>query len=302
MGQNEMVDTDAADAMPGQYGSPGGAGNSMGTPGMGTRNQNSSLLGCELRAAYPGYRSDTVELSHYTSASNEGNTDVGTMILHRLGGTSAGTISVADASVPKNVRKIYEKGEQFAEKGNFEEAEKRFEEATSAYPKYALAWFALGQIQQKDGNLNDAKKSYEAAVAADGKYAGAYDRLAQLSARGEDWAATARYSSQAVELDPVDYASSFWYNAIANYQLKKSAEAEKSARELLRMDKAHRYPEAERLYAELLLNRGENVDAAVHLRAYLALNPNGAGAAAVKEALAKLDQAKAEPAKKPEAR
>ncbi len=289
VGQNAMADTDIADSMPG-----GMAGSTSG------RGQSVSLWGCELRAAYPGYRSDTVELGHY--GSNDSNTDIGTMILHRLGGTPGGTISLSSALVPKNARKAYEKGEQFAEKGKFEEAEKQFDDATGAYPKYALAWFALGQLQQKEGNAKDARKSYQAAVAADGKYAEAYDRLALLSAQGEEWEGTAQYSEQAILLDAIDYPSSLWYNAVANFQLKKPAEAEKSVRELLRMDKAHKYSEAEHLYAELLLSRGDSVGAAAHLRAYLAIAPNSKGAAAAKQALAKLEQAKAEPGTSPEAR
>ncbi len=295
VGQNAMLDTDAADPMSGGYGNAGAMGSSTRrTSGAGNNAQSAALWGCELRAAYPGYRSETVDLSRYRS-DGDLDTNIGTIIMHRLGSTPAGTISVADALVPKQARKAYDKGVQLASKGNFEEAEKRLKEATGAYPKYATAWFSLGELQQKRGNSADATKSYQAAVAADARYAEAYDRLALLSAQQAQWEATAQYSEQAITLDAADYPSSLWYNAVANVQLKKPAEAEKSVRELLRNDKAHRFPEAENMYGQLLLNRGENGEAAEHLRAYLAIAPNAKGAAAAKQLLAKLDGTRAAP-------
>ena len=72
-------------------------------------------------------------------------------MLHRLGNVQGTTLSVTSALAPKPAQKDYEKGMQLAQKGKFEEAEKKLTSATELYPKYAVAWFALGQVQQKAG-------------------------------------------------------------------------------------------------------------------------------------------------------
>ena len=296
VGQTTTVDTDASDNSSGGYGRPGTgfgtSGSNLGTS-RGLNNSSSTpLQGCELRASYPGYRSDLLELSNHRSTDEP---NVGTIILHRLGGSAAGTISLNSALVPKKASREYEKGVQFAEKGKFEEAEKHFEGATREYPKYAIAWFALGQLQQRDGSSAAAMKSFEAAIEADAKYASPYDQLALMSAQGQQWEAAAKYSSEAIALDSVDYPSCFWYNALANYHLKKTAEAEKSLAELLQKDKVHRYPQAENMFAQLLLEEGKYAEAAQHLREYLRLAPDAKDAGAAKELLAKLDKAQPPP-------
>jgi len=292
LGQNAVVDTDAADPLSGGFGRPGGGFGNTGSGGSrGTDTSGSNALwNCELRASYPGYRSDLLELSSHRSSDDP---NVGTILLHHFGRSSGGTISLTTALVPKHAQKDYEKGVQLAEKGKFEEAEKHLLNATADYPKYAIAWFALGQLQQREGNPDSARKSYAAAIAADGKYASPYDQLALLSAQGREWEAAANYSKQAIALDSVDYPSSLWYNAVANYQLNKPTDAEKSLRELLRMDTRHRYPEAENMYAQVLLSKGNDAEAVTHLRTYLAIAPNAKGAAAAKQLLARLDQTKA---------
>ncbi len=290
LGKNGMVDADAEDASAGgMFGQPGLSDVSPGSQqGM---NSAEPLWNCELRAAYPGYRSDVVELGTRRTLDDP---NVGTIVLHRLAKVAGTTLSVTTALAPKNAQKDYQKGLQFAKKGDFEQAEKRLTKATDEYPKYATAWFALGEVQQREGRPQDARKSYAASIAADGRYVSPYDQLALLSIQDGKWQDAADYSKRAIELNPVEFPAAFWFNAVANYKLKKSEEAEKSAKELVRMDTAHRYPDAESLLGELLLDRGDYPDAATHLRAYLALRPGAKNADQVKQVLAKIEQASAE--------
>ncbi len=155
VGQNQGLDMDAADSSPGGiFGRPGGMGSTSGmgsNSGMGTRGGlggASAMWGCELRASYPGYRSDVVELGTRHSMDDP---EVGTIILHRLTNVQGTTISLTSALAPKGAQKSYEKGMQLAAKSKFEEAEKRLSEATQLYPKYAAAWYALGQLEQQQG-------------------------------------------------------------------------------------------------------------------------------------------------------
>ncbi len=277
VGQNPMAFADASDSPGDPFGNSAGQfGSSTGTgfpapSGMGSSNQANPLWNCELRAAFPGFRSDVVDLSTRRSLDDP---DVGTIVLHRLVNVKGSTISVTTELAPKQAQKAYQKGFQAEQKGKSEEAEKDFGQATDVYPKYALAWFALAQLQQRRGDKDSARKSYLAAATADSKYVSPYDRLAYLAAQEGKWDEAADYSKHVIELNPVEFPSSFWYNAIANYELHKSAEAEKSVTELLKLDTQHHFPEAENMMAQLLLDKGKYPEAATHLRAYLALAPN----------------------------
>jgi tetratricopeptide (TPR) repeat protein len=304
VGQNQGLDMDAADSSPGGvFGRPGGMGstNGMGNPGGGFGSRTglggaSSLWGCELRASYPGYRSDVVELGTRHSMDDP---EVGTIILHRLSNVQGTTISLTSALAPKGAQKSYEKGVQLAAKSKFEEAEKHLSEATQLYPKYAAAWYALGQLEQQQGRGEDARKAYQAAIEADKKFVSPYDQLARLSAQEGKWEDAANFSKQVISLNPVEFPSSFWYNAIASYNLKRADEAEKSVKDLLKLDSRHNYPDAENMMAQILLDRGNYPEAANHLRTYLTLVPNAKNADALKQILLKIDQASAAPAAVP---
>jgi Tfp pilus assembly protein PilF len=289
LGANTALDTDASNSGAGSgFGRPQSGSNSP--LSQGNRGGLDGMFGCEIRAAYPGYRSDSIPLANRHSLDDP---DLGTIILHRLTNVQGSTISLTTAAAPKAARKAYEKGMQLAEKGKFEEAEKHFLEATDTYPKFAAAWFALGQVEQRENKTDEARKSYEAAIEADKKFVSPYDQLALLSAQGGKWEDAAKYSQAAIELNPVEFPSAFWYNAIANYNLKKTGEAEKSAKALLKVDTRHKYPQAESMLAQFAVNRGEYAEAATHLRAYLALVPNGKDADTLKAELQKIDEANA---------
>jgi tetratricopeptide (TPR) repeat protein len=219
--------------------------------------------------------------------------DVGTIVLHRLANVQGSTISVTTALAPKHAKKEYEKGLQLAQKGQFEEAEKHLIAATDTYPKYAMAWYELAQVQGSQGKTENARKSYQAAISADGKYVSPYDQLALLSAREGKWDDAANYSKQVIQLNPVEFPSSYFYNALANYNLKRADDAEKSAKEVLKLDTGHKYPQAEGLLAQILMQKSNYPEAATHLRAYLTLVPNAKNADALKQQLQKLEQASA---------
>ncbi|HEY3936607.1 MAG TPA: tetratricopeptide repeat protein [Bryobacteraceae bacterium] len=290
LGGNFVFDADASDSI-----SSSGVNQQTGRfpSDMGglNRGQLDNLWSCELRAAYPGYRSDTIPLGEHRALDDP---NVGTIILHRLVNVKGSTISLTTAEAPKSAQKNYQKGLQLAQKGKFDEAEKHFVLATEAYPKFAEAWFALGQTQQRNDQASEASKSYQAAIDADNKYVSPYDQLALLAAQQGRWEDAAKYSKEAIDLNPVEFPTAFWYNAVSNYNLKKPAEAEKSAQALVKLDARHRFPEAENLLAQLALEKGNYPEAAAHLRSYLQLEPNAKNADALKAELLKIEEANAE--------
>ncbi len=291
LGQEMSVDTDVADRSGGSYPGSGNLNSQPGGFGNNTANSTDPLWNCELRAAYPGYRSDVVEISMHKPLDSP---EIGTIILHRLTNVAGTTISLTSALAPKHAQKDYEKGLQLAGKGDFEEAEQHLRKATDAYPKYATAWFALGDLQQKTGNIEGARTSYAAAIAADSKYVSPYNQLGSMAAQEGKWQDAADYSKHVIELNAVEFPGAFWLNALANYKLKKLDEAEKSVRELLKADTAHKFPQAEGLLGEISWEKGNYPEAATHLRAYLTLHPDAKDADHIRQALAKIDQASAE--------
>ena len=284
------VDMDAADQGGGGFG-PQNRQVASQTRGIGGLSHSNPYWNCELRASYPGYRSDVVELGTRRALDNP---DVGTILLHRLTNVKGTTISATSVLAPKHARKDYEKGLQLAEKGKFEEAEKHLLDATSLYPKYAVAWFALGQVQEKENKSEEARKSFQAAATADSRFVSPYDRLALIAAHDGKWDEAANYSKKVIDLNPVEFPAAFWCNAVANYNLKKMDDAQQSTQALLKIDTKHQFPEAESMLAQIYLKKADYDQAAAHLKAYLALVPNAKNADTLKAALLKIEQAKAD--------
>src|SRR5579863_1841815 len=111
VGQSPLALSDASDSSIGMMGpggttanSPAGFGNM--SNGMPT-SQSNPLWNCELRAAFPGYRSDLIDLSTRHSLDSP---DVGTIVLHRLGNVQGSTISMTSELAPKPAQKAYQKG------------------------------------------------------------------------------------------------------------------------------------------------------------------------------------------------
>ena len=265
----------------GGYTDDGSYSNMPGMQGL----ENNYWQRCQIQAYYPGYRSDTVDLFQHRALDNP---DIGVIILHRLGGIRGTAISITTELAPKKAKKDFHKAEELQAKGKTEEAIKHFQEAVSIYPKYAIAWYGLGQLQQSEKNLTDARKSYEAALAADSKYVNPYDGLASLSVMESKWQDAADRSKQAVSLNPVEFPSSWLYNAYANYNLKNYKAAEKSAGEVVKLDGAHRYAQVETLLAQMCADRGDYAGAAQHLQTFLQLRPAAENADKLKQELAKL--------------
>jgi uncharacterized phage-associated protein len=93
-----------------------------------------------------------------------------------------------------------------------------------------------------------------------------------------------------VDLDPLNYAEAYFYNAIANYKLNKIEEAEKSALLAEHVDLRTRFPQLHLLLAELFTRKGNYAAAVLELKTYLELAPQAKDADQVREHLAKLEK------------
>lgn len=289
--QNGMTpDASVGSLSDGPFGSPGANGAQQRT-GPGNLNNRrgieSLLMGCELRATLPGYRSEAVSLAGRRVFDNP---DVGTIILHRLGNVEGSTISATSLMAPKDAKKAYEKGVADLKKNKAAEAQKELEKSVGLYPKYASAWFELGQAQEAQEHAEDARKSYAQALQSDAKFIKPYMALAAMSAKDKQWKDVAETTDRVIKLDPYDFPQAYFYNSVANYNLGNLDAAEKSAREAQKLDTGHRMPKVEHLLGVILADRRDYSGAAEQMRNYLKFAPGAQDAEQVRTQVSELEK------------
>ncbi|MCL4403055.1 MAG: tetratricopeptide repeat protein [Acidobacteria bacterium] len=290
LGQNQSMMPDASVSSASDPGAGGRPGFGSQTGGFGPNSRGISerdLMGCELRASLAGFRSDVVNL---TGRRVLDNPDVGTIILHRLGNVEGTTISMTSLQAPKDARKAFDKAKDALRKKKTADAEKDLTKAVQIYPKYAAAWFQLGRLQQARNQFAEARNSYEQALAADAKFVNPYLQLAVLSARDSKWQDVADTSDRVIKMNPLDFPEAYFYNSVANFNLKKLDAAEKSAREVEKLDTRHQFPQVAHLLGVILAQRQDYSGAAEQLRSYLQFAPNAQDAPAVKSQLVELEK------------
>jgi len=244
-------------------------------------------MGCELRAALPGFRSDNVSLAGRRSLDNP---DVGTVVLHRLAKVDGFTFSATSAMAPKDARKAFDKGKELNKKGKLEPAEKELQKAVASYEKYAAAWYELGLVYYQERKFDDAQKAYEQSIKADEKFINPYAQLAQISAEQKKWEQTAAYTNRVVKLNPFFSPRIYFLNAVANLNMQKLNEAEDSAKEALKMDPKTRNPQVVALMGVIQAQKGDLKGAAENLKAYLKAAPDAKDADKIREQLAQLEK------------
>ena len=294
LGQRSAMTQDASygatDPLFGDPSNPGGSSRS-GMGGMGNPNMpgvsERDLMGCEIRAVLPGFRSEPVSLAGRRMFDNP---DVGTIILHRLGNVEGTTISATSLQAPKDARKAFDKARDLLRKKKTPEAKKELEKAVEIYPKYATAWYELGQIYAGEKQPEQAKNAYSKALEADPKLVTPYLQLAQLAAMEGKWQEVADTSDRAIKLNPFDFPYAFFVNAVANYNLRKLDAAEKSVLEAQKLDKMHRIPKVEQLLGIILAERRDYNGAATALRNYMQFAPKANDLDAVKKQLGELER------------
>ncbi len=245
------------------------------------------LMGCDLQATLPGFRSDIL---HLTNRKSLDDPNVGTLILHRLANVEGTTISVTSAMAPKDARKAMERAQNFAKKEKWDQAEKEIQKAVEIYPKYAVAWSELGGLQERANNSEAARKSFAMALEADPKLIPPYLALANMASRDSKWQEVSDDSGRVLKLNPVDFPQAYLLNAMSNYYLKNLDVAEKSAREGIEHDPEHRFPRLHEILAAVLIRRQDSAGAADQFRKYLRYAPDGPETARAKKQLADLER------------
>jgi tetratricopeptide (TPR) repeat protein len=252
----------------------------------------SALRNCELRAVLSGYRSESVSMA---LKSTMDSARVGTIVLHPLSRASSLVVSTTTLQAPSNARKAYERGLEAMRAEKWDAAAAEFGKAVKVYPKFAVAWYQLGLARQSRNNAAGAVEAWKEAQKSDPRYVKPYENLTLAADRRGDWAESEKYSHLWIQLDPEDFPGAYLFNAVANARLNKPEEAERTAREGLRLDKDQKIPRMSYVLGLILMVKKEYVESAKCFRKYLELAPNANDAAIVRQQLSKLEELAAAP-------
>jgi tetratricopeptide (TPR) repeat protein len=266
-------------------------GNALSTtssPGLGSSEPERRYMGCDLQAKLVGFRSQQIPL---TGRRPLDDPNIGVILLHRLGANEEGqTVSLVSLAAPKDAKKAYDKGVEAVKKKKWDEAEKSFEKAVEAYPKYATAWYELGMLQMGQSKTDMAHSYFKRAVECDPKFLKPYLQMAALHMMAKRWQELADVTEKTVKLDPFDYPQAHFFNSVANYNLHNFEAAEKSALEAERLDTRHVYPRVIYLLGLVSLQKKDLEDASKRFKDYLKLDPTADDAATVRSQIEAIDK------------
>jgi tetratricopeptide (TPR) repeat protein len=253
----------------------------------------SQLVGCSVTAVVDGFTSTRLTIANRTI---EDDPSIGTIMLSRDERAAGSSVSSTTASAPADALKEFEKAHIDDLEKHFDSARHHLQKALSIDPKFAEAWYHLGQVDQQENSPQEALNAYRKAVAADPNYIPPYEPIAELSALQKSWQAVADATNQALKLNPAGSPQIWYFNAVGNLNLGNRKQAETSAETSLSMDPSHRAPNTEQLLAVILAGRGEYAGALEHLRHCLTYMPPGPSVDVVKLQIAQLEKVVPPPA------
>ena len=271
-------------------------------------NQNSEmgiprqeLANCELRASVSGFSSSVINLVDL--AGSLSSVDVGAIVVQRRTKVAGLTVNASSYNAPKDARKAYEKGLVAQKKGELADAQKYFGKAVEIYPKYANAWYQLGTVLQKEHEKDAAHAAFTRAANIDTKFLPPYLSLALMAYEAENWTSVLDLTGHILnldplnhvagyvwDLDPLNYTEAYFYNAVANYKLKRFADAERSGLKAEQVDLPTRFPQLHLLLGEIFARKNDYAIAISEIQTYLELVPHAKDADQIRERLANLEK------------
>jgi tetratricopeptide (TPR) repeat protein len=228
------------------------------------------FMDCAIRFSLPGYRTEMVSLA---AARPLGHPYLGNIVLHYVGKVDGYLVSPTTLEAPKDAKKAFDKAEDAKRKNKQAEAILDYQKAVQIDPQYAAAWYELGRLQAAARKVDDSKQSFNAAIKADPKYISPYLQLSALAETSENWPQLADITGRLIALDPIDYPEAFFYGALSSYRTQKLDVAEKFARDGLKVDADHHFPQIYQLLASILVARNQPAAAVEQLETYIKLFP-----------------------------
>lgn len=176
-------------------------------------------------------------------------------------------------SVPSAAKKQYELGLKLVNKGNYQEAATHFQEAITIYPEYLAARNDLGAQYLKLKQLDEAEKHFEIVLSNDPKNFNAKFNMGLVQVERRNYTEAISLLQEAMAIDSTRPVTRLWIG-IAKLELGdiETAEAELTRALITGGDEcvaAHYH------LARIYLTRGDRVEAARSVKAYIQLAPKG---------------------------
>lgn len=246
-----------------------------------------SLRGCQLQAVFPGYQSERVSID---IKSVMDSSRLGTIILHPISRASALTVSVTSLAAPVSAKKSYEKGLEAMRLQKWDAAAAELQKAVKTYPNFATAWYQLGLVRQSQNDAAGALQAWKQSQEIDPEYVKPYENLTLAADRRGDFAESEKYSRLWLQLDPEDFPGAWLLNAVANARLNKPEDAERAAREGIRIDKDQKLPRLYYVLGLILMGEKKYAGSAQCFHKYLDLAPNAGDAPIVRQQIPQIEQ------------
>jgi hypothetical protein len=143
----------------------------------------------------------------------------------------------------------------------------------------------LGTVLQKENQKDAAHKAYTQATTLDARFLPPYLYLASMAYETANWTEVLNLTGHILDLDPFNHAAAagyildldplnyaaYFYNAVANYQLNKIEDAEKSALKAEHLDLRTHFPQLHLLLAEISARKNNYAVAISEIQTYLEL-------------------------------
>jgi tetratricopeptide (TPR) repeat protein len=195
-------------------------------------------------------------------------------------------IAAAALNIPEGAQKEFSKASEFITKENWKEAIERLLKAVSIYPQYAAAYNNLGVAYGRLGDRGKEREALQRAIDLDDHFASAFVNLAHLDILNRNFASAETLLGKATAADPGNPQT---LTLLANVQLLQQHYDDAIAN----CRKVHALthdPHALTHYiaARALEHENRLREAAEQLQIFLAEEPSGARADAVRKELASL--------------
>lgn len=261
----------------------------LGKQGDSERQMEARLEGCVVQGKVSGFRSSAITI---TQRNLRDDPELGSITIGRINNNASTTISATTETASPKAIKSFEKARAEMMQKDGDAAERELEKTVQIDPQFAEAWLQLGKLQAPS-DPKSARESFAKAIAADPKFVLPYEQLAALSAQSGDWQSVLDNTNHLAQAYPEGTAEGWYLNAMANYQLGKTDDAEASARKSLALDPHHSILNTEQLLAVILARKGNFREAIQHLQSSLTYVPPGPNADLLKQQIAQLEKREA---------
>jgi tetratricopeptide (TPR) repeat protein len=215
-----------------------------------------------------------------------------------LSAIQVSAVSATALKISSKARGEYEKACDAFQGRKFADAEQHLRGAIAKTQDYPAAWVMLGVVLDEQHKEQEARDACTHAITISGKYLPAYLCAAEFSARNREWDQLLALADAALRLNSEKNGYGYYYQGLANFNLKDFAGAQKSALHAAEIDASHSYLPLYFLLARIYEAQGDKITASTYLRQILKLSKNPEQTEAVTKYLADLE-AKSSPKNAP---